>query len=64
MYQAPINGCFSITNSGSTTSGVSTMARTKKSLPTKIDLDHIMSFGILAQICPKHLIDGVLEKLG
>jgi hypothetical protein len=39
------------------------MARSSKTLTTKVDLNYVMCFGFLAHICPKSLIDNVLTKL-
>jgi hypothetical protein len=39
------------------------MARKKKTLATKIDLNYVISYGFLSQICPKELIDDILNKL-
>jgi hypothetical protein len=33
------------------------MARKKKTLATKIDLNYVISYGFLSQICPKDLIE-------
>jgi hypothetical protein len=40
------------------------MARTRKALPEKIDVAHLISTGVLAGICPRALIDEVLEETG
>jgi hypothetical protein len=40
------------------------MARDKKLLPARFDLAYLISFGFLSQICPKTLVDDVLNKLG
>jgi hypothetical protein len=39
------------------------MARTKKSLPAKIDWAYLLGFGFLSEICPKGLIEDVLANL-
>jgi hypothetical protein len=40
------------------------MARTRKALPAKIDVAHLISTGVLASVCPRSLIDEVLEETG
>ncbi len=40
------------------------MARTRKALPKKIDLAHLISTGVLAGVCPRALIDEVLAQTG
>jgi hypothetical protein len=40
------------------------MARTRKSLPEKVDLAHLISTGVLASVCPRALIDEVLADTG
>lgn len=40
------------------------MARTRKTLPQKIDIAHLISAGMLARVCPCVLIDEVLVKTG
>jgi len=40
------------------------MARTRKALPAKIDVAHLISTGVLASVCPRSLIDEVLEQTG
>ena len=36
------------------------MARTRKALPEKVDVAHLISTGVLASVCPRELIDEVL----
>src|SRR3974390_2148195 len=38
------------------------MARTRKALPAEVDLAHLISTGVLASVCPRSLIDEVLEQ--
>lgn len=38
------------------------MARTRKALPAKVDVAHLISTGVLAGVCPRRLIDEVLEE--
>lgn len=38
------------------------MARTRKALPAKIDVAHLISTGVLANVCPRALIDEVLRE--
>lgn len=40
------------------------MARTRKALPAKVDVAHLISTGVLAGVCPRPLIDEVLEETG
>lgn len=40
------------------------MARTSKALPEKADVAHLISTGVLASVCPRALIDEVLEDSG
>lgn len=40
------------------------MARTRKALPEKIDIAHLISTGVLASVCPRALIDEVLAQTG
>lgn len=40
------------------------MARTRKTLPQKVDVAHLISTGVLASVCPRTLIDEVLEHTG
>jgi transposase IS4-like protein/DDE family transposase len=40
------------------------MARTRKALPEKIDVAHLISTGVLASVCPRALIDEVLQQSG
>jgi hypothetical protein len=40
------------------------MARTRKALPAKIDVAHLISTGVLASVCPRALIDEVLANTG
>ena len=40
------------------------MARSRKSLPEKIDVAHLISAGVLASVCPRALIDEVLAQTG
>lgn len=40
------------------------MARTRKALPEKVDIAHLISTGVLASVCPRPLIDEVLEETG
>ena len=40
------------------------MARTRKSLPTRIDIAHLISAGVLASVCPRPLIEEVLHQTG
>lgn len=40
------------------------MARTRKALPTKVDVAHLISTGVLASVCPRSLIDEVLKERG
>ncbi|MCO5101903.1 MAG: IS4 family transposase [Burkholderiaceae bacterium] len=40
------------------------MARTRKSLPEKVDVAHLISTGVLASVCPRALIDEVLQETG
>lgn len=40
------------------------MARTRKALPEKMDVAHLISAGVLASVCPRALIDEVLAQTG
>ena len=40
------------------------MARTRKALPTKFDVAHLISAGVLASVCPRALIEEVLADTG
>jgi hypothetical protein len=40
------------------------MARTRKALPEKVDVAHLISTGVLAGVCPRPLIDEVLAQTG
>ena len=40
------------------------MARTRKALPAKVDVAHLISAGVLAGVCPRPLIEEVLEETG
>ena len=40
------------------------MARTRKALPAKIDVAHLISAGVLASVCPRALIEEVLAETG
>ena len=40
------------------------MARTRKALPEKVDVAHLISTGVLASVCPRELIDEVLAHTG
>ncbi len=40
------------------------MARTRKTLPAKVDVAHLISAGVLASVCPLPLIQEVLTKTG
>lgn len=40
------------------------MARTRKALPAKVDVAHLISAGVLASVCPRELIDQVLADTG
>ena len=40
------------------------MARTRKSLPAKVDIAHLISAGVLASVCPRVLIEEVLAQAG
>ena len=40
------------------------MARTRKALPEKVDIAHLISTGVLASVCPRALIDEVLQESG
>ena len=40
------------------------MARTRKTLPEKIDVAHLISTGVLASLCPRVLFDEVLAQTG
>lgn len=40
------------------------MARTRKVLPARIDVAHLISTGVLASVCPRALIEEVLAETG
>lgn len=40
------------------------MARTRKTLPAKVDVAHLISAGVLASVCPRGLIEEVLADTG
>lgn len=40
------------------------MARTRKALPAKVDVAHLISAGVLAGVCPRALIEEVLSATG
>ena len=40
------------------------MARTRKSLPARVDVAHLISAGVLASVCPRTLIEEVLADAG
>ncbi len=40
------------------------MARTRKALPAKVDVAHLISAGVLASVCPRALIEDVLAATG
>lgn len=40
------------------------MARTRKALPAKVDVAHLISAGVLASVCPRALIEEVLAETG
>lgn len=40
------------------------MARTRKALPARVDVAHLISAGVLASVCPRELIDQVLADAG
>ena len=40
------------------------MARTRKSLPERVDVAHLISAAVLASVCPRALIDEVLAQTG
>ena len=40
------------------------MAKTRKALPAKIDVAHLISAGVLASVCPRALIEEVLSDIG
>jgi len=40
------------------------MARTRKALPAKVDVAHLISAGVLASVCPRALIEEVLADTG
>ncbi|MBL8297948.1 MAG: IS4 family transposase [Rhodanobacteraceae bacterium] len=40
------------------------MARTRKALPAKVDIAHLISAGVLASVCPRGLIEEVLADTG
>jgi hypothetical protein len=40
------------------------MARTRKTLPARVDVAHLISAGVLASVCPRALIEEVLADTG
>jgi hypothetical protein len=40
------------------------MARTRKSLPEQLDVTHLISAAVLASVCPRQLIEQILEQTG
>jgi len=40
------------------------MARTRKALPARVDVAHLISAGVLAGVCPRPLIEQVLAETG
>ena len=40
------------------------MARTRKTLPARVDVAHLISAGVLASVCPRALIEEVLAATG
>ena len=40
------------------------MARTRKTLPSRVDVAHLISAGVLASVCPRTLIEEVLAETG
>ena len=40
------------------------MARTRKLLPARVDVAHLISAGVLASVCPRALIEEVLAETG
>lgn len=40
------------------------MARTRKALPARLDVAHLISAGVLASVCPRALIEEVLADNG
>jgi len=40
------------------------MARTRKTLPARVDVAHLISAGVLASVCPRTLIEEVLAETG
>jgi len=40
------------------------MARTRKALPARVDVAHLISAGVLASVCPRTLIEEVLADTG
>lgn len=40
------------------------MARTRKALPARVDVAHLISAGVLATVCPRALIEEVLAETG
>ena len=40
------------------------MARTRKALPARVDVAHLISAGVLASVCPRALIEQVLADTG
>ena len=40
------------------------MARTRKALPARVDVAHLISAGVLASVCPRSLIEEVLADTG
>src|SRR3989442_12718891 len=40
------------------------MARTRKTLPARVDVAHLISAGVLVSVCPRELIEQVLAETG
>ena len=40
------------------------MARARKALPAQVDVAHLISAGVLANVCPRTLIEEVLAETG
>lgn len=40
------------------------MARTRKALPARVDVAHLISAGVLARVCPRAMIEQVLSDTG
>nr|WP_232444572.1 transposase domain-containing protein [Burkholderia ubonensis] len=40
------------------------MARTRKALPARVDVAHLISAGVLAAACPRPLIEAILAETG